>query len=171
MFFHDLLKRLADNDIAYCVVGGVAVNLHGVPRMTYDIDLAVELASENLRAIELTLTGLGLSCQQPVSLEDFSDPSYREELKEKKNMMAVTFTDPSNPIREVDLLISTVIPFSELIERAVKLDLDDVPVWLVSSKDLIEMKRASERAQDQDDVRLLEQILEMDDEDASGKGR
>lgn len=34
MFLRDLLSALSDELVPYAVVGGVAVNLHGVPRMT-----------------------------------------------------------------------------------------------------------------------------------------
>lgn len=169
MFYRDLLQRLAEKKIAYCVVGGVAVNLHGVPRMTYDVDLAVELSPQNLEAVEQALTELGLSCRQPISLKNLADAEFRGEMRDKQNMTAVTFTDPENPIREVDLLISTAIPFSQMIERAVGLDLDGVPVWVVSLEDLIASKNASERAQDQDDVKLLKQILSANEEDARPK--
>ena len=37
VFIRDLLKALADAQVPYCIVGGVAVNLHGIPRMTYDL--------------------------------------------------------------------------------------------------------------------------------------
>lgn len=40
MFLAELFGALEAARVAYAVVGGVAVNLHGVPRMTYDVDLA-----------------------------------------------------------------------------------------------------------------------------------
>jgi hypothetical protein len=43
-FFEGLNKE----DIDYLVVGGLAVNLHGIPRMTYDIDLMVSLDTGNI---------------------------------------------------------------------------------------------------------------------------
>lgn len=48
VFIRDLLRALADAEVPYCVVGGVAVNLHGVPRMTYDVDLVVPTTVEAL---------------------------------------------------------------------------------------------------------------------------
>jgi len=41
IFLRDLLSALSDESVPHAVVGGVAVNLHGVPRMTYDVDLVV----------------------------------------------------------------------------------------------------------------------------------
>jgi hypothetical protein len=58
MFIQELLQALAEAEVRYCIVGGVAVNLHGVPRMTYDLDLVVVPEAEQLRATEAVLTKL-----------------------------------------------------------------------------------------------------------------
>jgi hypothetical protein len=44
-----IFKRLNEKKIKYIVVGGIAVNLYGIPRMTYDLDLLLDLEDENLR--------------------------------------------------------------------------------------------------------------------------
>jgi len=36
MFYLDLFKELNEADVRYLVVGGLAMNLHGVPRMTIE---------------------------------------------------------------------------------------------------------------------------------------
>ena len=46
--YRTIFQLLNDQGIDYLVVGGVAVNIHGVPRMTYDVDLMVSLEGENL---------------------------------------------------------------------------------------------------------------------------
>jgi hypothetical protein len=78
VFIRDLLRALADAAVPYCVVGGVAVNLHGVPRMTYDIDLVVPTTSEALRQIDEVLVRLGLQCRLPIQLVDLADDALRE---------------------------------------------------------------------------------------------
>ena len=37
MFYFEVFKAFYQEKIKYLVVGGLAVNLHGVPRITYDI--------------------------------------------------------------------------------------------------------------------------------------
>jgi hypothetical protein len=54
--FQTVFKELNGVGIDYLVVGGLAVNLHGVPRMTYDIDLMVLLESENILKVVSKLT-------------------------------------------------------------------------------------------------------------------
>jgi hypothetical protein len=158
VFVHDLLIRLSQSRIPYCVVGGVAVNLHGVPRMTYDVDVVVVPDASALAALQALLEGMGLRSRVPVKLVDFTDPAYREQMLHERNLMAVTFTSPSDPLQEVDVLVSPSIDARELVQRAVAVDLDGTPVPVVALEDLIALKRASTRAHDADDAAHLERI-------------
>jgi len=54
--FQTIFKELNRIGIDYLVVGGLAVNFHGVPRMTYDIDLMVLLEPENILKFVTKLT-------------------------------------------------------------------------------------------------------------------
>ena len=38
VFILELIEAFDRAEIRYCIVGGVAMNLHGVPRMTYDVE-------------------------------------------------------------------------------------------------------------------------------------
>ena len=43
MFYEKIFRQFKLEDIHYLVVGGIAVNLYGVPRATQDLDLMIEL--------------------------------------------------------------------------------------------------------------------------------
>ena len=49
MFYLDLFRALDKHRVNYVLVGGLAMNLHGVPRMTMDVDLADPVHLEQLR--------------------------------------------------------------------------------------------------------------------------
>ena len=119
MFIQQLLDALAGAGVAYCVVGGVAVNLHGVPRMTYDIDVMVAMTRANLAACDATLVALGLRIRLPIRLVDAADRAVAEAWETERNLIAVTYTDPSNPLREVDILIAPSLRPDEVVGRAV----------------------------------------------------
>ena len=51
--YQTIFRVLNKQKIDYLVVGGLAVNFHGVPRMTYDIDLMISLDDENIRIISI----------------------------------------------------------------------------------------------------------------------
>lgn len=53
--FRRILLALADRGVEYVLVGGVAVNLHGVVRATEDIDLFVRLDDENIERLKSAL--------------------------------------------------------------------------------------------------------------------
>jgi len=74
------------------VVGGVATILHGAPRMTGGLDLAVILQKENLLSLIGAMERLGYKPRAPVNPGDLSDPVVREAWKKDKEMKAFIFT-------------------------------------------------------------------------------
>ena len=44
--YKTIFRELNESGVDYLVVGGLAVNFHGIPRMTYDIDLMILLESK-----------------------------------------------------------------------------------------------------------------------------
>ena len=49
MFYLDLFRALQKHEVRYVVVGGVAINLHGVERATMDADLVLAMDQANLQ--------------------------------------------------------------------------------------------------------------------------
>src|SRR3954469_12793409 len=54
-----LVAALNAADIAYVIVGGLAVAAHGVVRATRDLDLVPDPSAENLERLAATLADLG----------------------------------------------------------------------------------------------------------------
>jgi hypothetical protein len=162
VFIRELLAALASERVPYCIVGGVAVTLHGVPRLTYDVDLVVPTTAEALGALDRVLTQLGLRCRLPIRLADLADDELRARYRDERNLIAVTYTDPADPLREVDVLVSPPVPPAELVARAIVLQLQGIAVHVASRADLIALKRDTGRAQDQSDVAHLERLANND---------
>jgi hypothetical protein len=53
-----LLARLCENQVEFVIVGGVGCILHGAPLVTYDLDVCIRLAKENLYRIEAAVKDL-----------------------------------------------------------------------------------------------------------------
>jgi hypothetical protein len=102
--------------------------------------------------------GLGLQCRLPINLVDLAEDTLREQLRDERNLIAVTYTDPRDPLREVDILVSPPIPATQLVACAIIHQMDEIPVHIIRIDDLIEIKRATGRAQDLADVALLERL-------------
>ena len=155
----DLIAALDRAGVDTVVVGGVAVVLRGHVRMTVTLDLALDLAADSVLAVLDVLTSAGLVPRLPVPAAQFADADVRRSWVEERNLIAFTLHDVNDPLREVDLLATTPIPFVELRDRSDLLDVDGVRVRVASVEHLIAMKRASGRPQDLADVDALSRIF------------
>jgi predicted nucleotidyltransferase len=159
--YRSIFEELNKERIDYVVVGGLAVNFHGIPRMTYDMDLMIALEPENITRLVSKLTGWGYRPRVPVDPRDLADEEKRRSWILKKNMKAFTFYSGSEAIAEIDILIDPPISYEELRDRAVVFDIEGVSVPVVSVFHLIEMKMKSGRQQDLSDIEHLKIILEQ----------
>ena len=151
----DILSQLRAANVEFVVVGGVAVVLQGHPRMTVDLDLALDLSVDNVTAAVRVLEGLGLTPRLPVAATDFADEQIRRTWVSQRNLVAFTLHDPNNPLREVDLLAATPLPYATLARDATRMRLGGIDVPVASIDHLIELKRHSGRPQDLADVQAL----------------
>jgi predicted nucleotidyltransferase len=158
--FQTIFKELNLLGIDYLVVGGLAVNFHGVPRMTYDIDLMVLLESENILKLVTKLTQWGYRPKVPIDPRDFADETKRNSWIHEKGMKALNFYSETLPIGEIDIVIDAPIPYGELRNRAIKVEIQYEKIPTVSLHDLIELKLRAGRKQDLADVEHLRIILE-----------
>jgi predicted nucleotidyltransferase len=156
--FEPILAALTNSGVRFVVVGGVATVLHGHPRFTADLDVALDLTADSPgRAID-ALTDLGLVPSLPVPARDFADPDKRAEWVGTRQLMVFSLIDPDDPFRRVDLFAEDPIPFDELWARSKVVTLGTMSVRIASIDDLIAMKRAAGRSQDLADVEALERI-------------
>lgn len=162
--FERVFVALDDAHIRFVVVGGVAVVLHGHPRLTLDLDLAIDLDSEFVAAAIDGLVALGLRPRLPVDPRDFADAATRQEWISERNMRVFSLRDPEDVIPEVDLFAESPMPFDDLFARSVSMQLDNSRVHVASIDDLIAMKRDAGRAQDLADIEALQGIIEGNDE-------
>ena len=158
VFIEELVRALSRHGVGYALVGGVAVNLHGVPRMTYDIDIVVRTDESSLRAVAEALGELGLRCRIPIALHTLADAAKRARLEAERNLIAVTFTDPADPLREVDILVAPSVDPDGVVARSVIRSAGTFEVAVANLVDLLRMKRSAGRPQDLADVVHLERL-------------
>jgi len=136
--YKTIFKELNDNDIDYLVVGGLAVNLFGVPRLTYDIDLMIHMDPENIEKLVSKLTQWGYKPKIQVNPLEFADEEKRNLWISEKGMKAFNLFSEHLPIGEIDIVIYSPIPYKILKERAVKIQIQDIIIPVISIHDLIE---------------------------------
>jgi hypothetical protein len=159
MFYLNLFKALKTHNIDYLLVGGLAMNLHGVPRMTMDVDLVIALEASNIAKLAGLAKELGLYPNVPVKLEDLADANKREVLFEEKNLIALSLISNTPATPTVDIVIHHPLDFQEAYTRAVERDISGTPIMVASIQDMIIMKKAAGRAQDLSDITHLERFL------------
>jgi len=166
--FHRIFEVLFQAQVRYLVVGGVAVVLHGHPRMTADLDLVLALDAANVEAATNALHLLQYQPRAPVSPMQLTDPEARRLLQSEKGMHVFSLWSPLLPVTEIDLLVDAPLPFEDMYARALHVDLGPVRISVASLPDLIAMKRIAARPRDLEDVAALEQISRILDEDLHG---
>lgn len=154
-----IFKEFNKKKIKYIVVGGMAVNLHGIPRATYDIDLLLYLEDKNLKKYLALLKSWGFKPKAPVDIMDFAKKEKRMDWIRHKNMKAFNLVNPDWAIREIDIIIDSPVNYRKAIANIKYIRLYDVDIPTISIADLISMKRKSGRLQDKDDIRHLRKIL------------
>ncbi len=92
MYYFELLQKLSEHNIEYLIVGGLAVNLYGVPRVTQDIDIIIAFEKSNLVRLRNVLKELGYVPRLPgVNPEDLADAEKREDWIKNRNLKAFSF--------------------------------------------------------------------------------
>jgi hypothetical protein len=156
--FLRVLKAFEDAGVRYVLVGGLAVLLHGVDRLTADIDLVVDLAPDQAaRAID-TLLALGLQVNAPVDPRGFADPSVRRRWREESGLVVLSFWDPQHRCPTVDLFADYPMDFETMYVNAALVPLSAVRVRVASIAHLVAIKRAAGRPRDLEDVARLTQL-------------
>jgi hypothetical protein len=169
MFYEDVFRELARSDVKYLVAGGVAINLHGVPRLTYDLDILIDLRPENSVAFFEALARLGFRTKVPVTATDFADARKRRGFVKEKGMRVLTFWQDSRPIREIDVFVENPIGFRELWRNKVEIRLGaDLQIHVVAIDDLIALKRFANRKQDIADIESLRKAKRLANEEERG---
>ena len=158
----EVLRALNDAAVRYVVVGGVAVVLQGHPRLTADLDLVLDLATENTLLALDVLSRLGLRPRLPVDADDFADATIRQAWVRDRNLTVFSLHDPGDPRREVDLFADPPIALERLMAQASLVQVGGRTVPVASRAHLIEMKQLAGRPQDLADIVAL-RALERED--------
>lgn len=159
--FETVVKALHDANVRYLVAGGVAVNAHGYIRYTKDVDIVIDLEQGNILRALRALSSLGYKPIIPVRVEDFADPTIRQEWIEQKNMKVMQLFCDQHQETSIDIFVSMPFEFEQEYQMAY---IDEVAsglmVRFVRIETLISMKEAVMRPRDIDDIEHLRWILE-----------
>ena len=162
--FETVFRALNDRGVRYLVAGGVAVVLHGHMRYTKDLDLIVDLASQQAAGAIEALSALGFVPSVPVDPMAFADAAIRQTWIREKGMTVFSLRHPDDARLVVDLFVEPPMDFDALWSASEEMPLETTTVKVVSLDDLIAMKRKAGRPRDMLDVEELEQIKRLREE-------
>lgn len=168
--FETIAAALRDAGVRYLVAGGLAVNAHGYLRLTYDVDLVIQLRPDNILPAFHALAGLGYRPTVPVTAEQFADESQRTQWIREKGMQVLNFYSDRNRPFTVDVFVSEPFDFDREYEAAMLGEIaPGLAVRFVSIPTLIAMKQLANRPRDVDDIDHLRLILEERRRDESSR--
>jgi len=151
-FLERVCEVLNKSRVRYVLVGGYAVALHGAIRGTLDIDIALRWTKQDLVKAEDALQKIGLVSRLPVTALDVFE--YRDEYIQNRNLVAWNFYNPADSSELLDIVIN----FDAKGKRADYKKLSTLTVPVLNIRDLINMKKASGRPQDIEDIKALEKL-------------
>jgi hypothetical protein len=136
--------------VDFVIVGGVAVVLQAMPRLTLDLDICYSTEASNLDALGEVLVTLGARLRGITDEVPFVPD---ERTLRRTQIMCLT-----TPKGDIDLLSKPdgAPDYQTLRERADTMEIADRQVHVASIEDMLTMKRAAGRPQDLVDIESLE---------------
>lgn len=161
----EILFALSDGGVEYIIGGGVAAVLHGVERVTLDIDIAVHMTPENIARLAEVTENLGLKPRVPIPVEALGDPELVRLMVEEKQALVYSLLDPDNPLRYLDVFLKEDLAYPRLQEGSVTLHVDGRDVRVVGRRTLLALKKNIQPPRDKDvlDIRQLEKMIDHEE--------
>lgn len=163
MKISELLQSLADAHVEYVLVGGLAVQLHGFLRATFDIDLVLAMNDENLTRFIDVAKRYGLTPAIPVPIDSLRNASQIDQWHHEKSMLAFSLRETHAGGSVVGVVVRPEVSFESLIANAVIGELSGRRVPIAAIADLLVMKRIANRPKDRLDIAALEKIERGED--------
>lgn len=161
MFYEEVFRELNKNKVKYVVAGGIAVNLHGVPRTTWDMDILIDFDKENMNRFSNAMKSLGYKPKIPVTIEDFGIAKNRESWVKEKEMKVFSLWNTKDPYKIIDVFVQHPIAFKELYRKKKDVSVGEFKIPVVSIEHLIELKNIAARLQDISDIESLQKVKKL----------
>lgn len=152
-----LMSALRDRGVDYVLVGGAAMNVHGLVRATRDIDLFIAPERDNVERLRAALRDVWDDpCIDEISSDDLCG-----------DYPAVRYGPPKGSVA-VDILtrLGEATRYADLDAEVV--ELRGVPVRVATPETLVRMKRDTVRPIDQQDARALIEAFELSEGEDDG---
>ncbi len=137
--FKDFIEALNKSEVAYIIVGGYSVIIHGYNRTTGDLDLWIKPTKDNYKKLQNAFGIFGMS------MFDMTESNFLS-----NKMDVFTFGRP--PVSIDILTIVKGLDFDETYKSSFITVMDEVEVRVIHLNQLRKAKLAANRPKDQDDL-------------------
>ena len=153
--FFAVLKAFSKHKVSYRVIGGVALNLQGVPRNTEDLDIFVRPQRENIERLQSALKSV------------FKDPDIDQISVDDLlgDYPAVQYTPPTGAFR-LDILTRLGERYAYDDIEVDRLEVDDILVEVATPQMLYRMKKNTVRPRDHADAARLRELFHLKDDES-----
>ena len=156
-----MLSALADRDVRFVLVGGMAAILHGDVGVTVDIDVVPERSDQNLERLAGALRDLGARIRTEGEPEGLLFDCSMEFFKKLSPASIVNMTTKSGAL-DVSFCPSGTQGFSDLSRDAIEIEAADrLHILVASLEDVIRSKEAAGREKDRLALPRLRRLLDL----------
>lgn len=159
--YEEILSALVDAEVDFIIGGGVACVLHGVERVTMDVDIAVATDYQNFAKFLDVMQRLGLKPRVPVNPLSLLDDKVLAHIIYEKRALVFSFVDPDRPTRHVDMFLRSDLNHSAMVDHFETFEFHGKSLKVVTKEKLLEIKLAIDppRLKDQIDIEFLKKYV------------
>jgi hypothetical protein len=153
--FLEVFKALDQIKVDYVLIGGVAVILHGMERLTRDIDIIVKMSPDNIIKLRKALQLV------------FEDDAIEEiTLPELYKFPVIRYGTPNEFYIDIMARVGELAKFEDL--EYTTIEYQGVKINLAKAESLLKLKKDSVRDKDRIDAIFLRKLIEAENMDDSG---
>jgi hypothetical protein len=142
--YKEMLKTLVDEKVSFLLVGAYAMAAHGYPRATMDIDIWIMPEPDNADAVLRAMRRFG------APLHNLT----KTDLEQKGSVFQIGVAP-----RRIDIITAASgLQFDEAFSHSLRVEIEGIPIHILSVADLIRNKRATGRTKDLADAEALENL-------------
>lgn len=147
--FEKLLALLAEADVRFVLVGGLAVSIQGYVRFTEDVDILIDNEPANIQRLLDALANYGEGFARELNPADFTDEEGAIRIVEETELCQIDiFTRMSGQC------------YQDLATQAKPFKVGDHEILCASKASLIALKEVSHREKDKLDALALRKLLQ-----------
>jgi hypothetical protein len=139
--FVDLFEQLG---ISYAVMGGLAVRAHGIPRPTYDVDVTIVAARDELPGLCQRIRDMGYDVPEEYFM------GWVDHVAGMPLIKAATFVESRTLV--ADIFLAETEYQQSVMSRRIRDTVNGFEAWIVTPEDLILLKLIAARPRDIGDI-------------------